>query len=426
MSRKHKTEVLVLGAGPVGLFAAAQLRLRDIEVTLIDKDWRGGGFSYALGLHPDSLDLFDDLNLAEDLTRQGYRVDKMVFYDGGTPARELPFTSAGGRHPWLTILPQSLIESSLEGWLKEHKTRVQWRHHVWHIDHASRPLDLQLERWGEGSGGYSVARRENVVEKNIPYQAEFVIGADGHDSTARQSLGSSFEPAGRQEVFLVFEFESDYEADHAARVVFDESTTSILWPLPGGRCRWSFQVTDPAEFPPERVKRHLSEMAHLVTPGLDEERLGWFIRERAPWFTGSLGKLVWSGPVRFERRLASPVGREGLWLVGDAAHMCQPGGLHSMNVGFREARDLVECIHAILRRNASSACLDRYAAERTAEWRLLFNSDNTLRVTERADRFVKRNAERILSCTPASGPNLRNLLGNLGLDLQEAMTPARG
>ncbi len=63
MRRKHQAEVLIIGAGPVGLFAAAELTKRDVNVQIIDEDWWGTSFSYALALHSDSLELLEDLDL---------------------------------------------------------------------------------------------------------------------------------------------------------------------------------------------------------------------------------------------------------------------------------------------------------------------------------------------------------------------------
>ena len=59
MRLKRDCQVLVTGAGPVGLFTALSLAERGIDVQIIDKEWRGSSRSYALALHPEALRLLD-------------------------------------------------------------------------------------------------------------------------------------------------------------------------------------------------------------------------------------------------------------------------------------------------------------------------------------------------------------------------------
>ncbi len=417
MSARHKTDALVAGAGPVGLMAAAQLALRDMSVRIVDAGWQGTGMSYALGLHPGSLEIFDELGLADAVVDAGYRVDRIVFHEGAEQRDMLDLTRLGCRFPFLTILPQSTLERGLEEWLHANKVKVEWNHRVSDIDDYGPPVKISVERLGEDSTGYAVARRIQVVEKVIEAEAGFVIAADGHDSIIRRELDIDYESLAEPDLFAVFEFASDAELNHEAHVIMDAETTSVLWPLPGGRCRWSFQLTDADEFAGERVKSRLSELGRWIFPALDQGRLETLMAERAPWFAGSVDEIIWSVAIRFERRLAAGFGRRGLWLAGDSAHLANPVGVHSMNVGFREARDLVQRLEAVLRKGESPDILAGYDDERRAEWRSLFNLDGGLSATSHATEFAKANAARILACAPASGSHLRDLLRPIGLEL---------
>jgi len=414
---KHHAEVLVVGAGPVGLAAASVLTQRGIGVHIVDEEWRGTGFSYALALHPGSLDLLDDLGLGPALVDRSYHVERVVFFEGKEPRETLDLTTLETRHPFLAIVPQNFLEDDLEGWLRDHKVKVQWKHRLLELHGDDRPVEARLERWGEDMTGYAVARRTRVTEKVFPFQAELVLGADGHASMVRRKLGFEFQEMGNPEYFVVFEFECDGDPGHEVRIVLDEKTTSILWPLPGGRCRWSFQVENFDDLESERVKRRLSEFGHWVSPGLDEDRLRALIAERAPWFRAGIRELFWSIPIRFERRLASGFGRGAYWLAGDAAHLAGPAGIHSMNIGLREAKDLAERFEHVLRQGASE--LESYGPGREREWRQMFNADGGLQATGEASEFARRNATRILACTPASGAHLRTLLAQVGLELPD-------
>ena len=74
MRREEHTEVLVVGAGPVGMLTALLLAEADLDVMVIDKEWRTAGHSYACVLHPGTLTLLDRLGLAQQVMEQGGRI----------------------------------------------------------------------------------------------------------------------------------------------------------------------------------------------------------------------------------------------------------------------------------------------------------------------------------------------------------------
>src|SRR5206468_12569090 len=131
--------------------------------------------------------------------------------------------------------------------------------------------------------------------------------------------------------------------ENEIRVVLDETTTNVLWPLGENRFRWTFQLSRPeagADFP-DKERRAV----RLEQPIIDErirqcvERVA---HHRAPWFTAAVKKITWCTEVAFQHRLAMSFGRNRCWLAGDAAHQTGPVGVQSMNAGFREAGHLAE------------------------------------------------------------------------------------
>ena len=75
MPGPSRTEVLVVGAGPTGLLAALQLVHRGLRVEVIDEEWRPAGHSYALALHPRSLERLAEVGLAEETIAAGRRLE---------------------------------------------------------------------------------------------------------------------------------------------------------------------------------------------------------------------------------------------------------------------------------------------------------------------------------------------------------------
>jgi 2-polyprenyl-6-methoxyphenol hydroxylase-like FAD-dependent oxidoreductase len=399
MRLNRDCQVLVTGAGPVGLFAALSMAERGIDVQVIDKEWRGSSHSYALALHPAALRLLDRLGVAEELVRKGRRVERMAFYRGDDPVGALNLTEQDEKFPFLLVAPQSALEQALEAQLKKRKVRLLWNHQLQSLESVADGVEIKVALMEKYSTGYPVTHTEWMVAKEIDVRSAFVLGADGYHSRVRKAINSRYEHLGQAETFSVFEFPCPVEIEPEARAVLRDDSLNVLWPLDGQRARWSFQV-DPAS-PPE---------ASLKT-------LNGFIRERAPWFGAKIEEIYWHTTVMFERRLADPFGSGRVLLAGDSGHITGPVGAQSMNVGMREADDLAKIFASVLQKGQGLEMLERYQDERTAEWRQLLSPGKSLRARDGAPEWARRNADRLLPCVPASGEELRQLLVQVGLEL---------
>jgi NADPH-dependent dioxygenase len=415
MFAKKSPEVLVVGAGPVGLLAAVALAARGVQVQIVDRDWRTGAHSYALALHPSSLELLDRLGLADEVLKKAYRVDTVGLYDGHECRRELEIADVAGRFPFVAVMPQDALELTLENALRELEVEVLWNHEVAeltpHADHVAVTIN-QLEK---ESVGYGVAHTEWVVRKTVERNVPLVIGADGHRSLVRRSLGIEFAEVGPAQNFAVFEFRSDADFGQQMPLVMADRLVSGLWPLPDGYCRWSFQLGDVHVPVSSRQKRRVAvEIGSTAFPVLDAEFLARLIAQRAPWFDARIDEIRWQIAVRFERRLASRFGEGRLWLAGDAGHMTGPVGMHSMNVGLREAHELAHLVEDALSGGLSPDAWDAYNDRRIAEWRRLLGLDDGLKPTEGAEPWLCECREDLLSCLPVSGEDLATLTRQLG------------
>ena len=104
------------------------------------------------------------------------------------------------------------------------------------------------------------------------------------------------------------------------------------------------------------------------------------------------------------------------WLVGDAAHQAGPIGMQSVNIGLREAVDLAGRLRRILREGAAQGLLGDYETERRNEWQALLGGNRSVKAGNGASAWVKAQRGRLLPCVPASGAELKTLLGQLGLE----------
>lgn len=427
MLRKDETDVLVVGAGPVGMFTALSLLERGVAVELIDESWRATARSYALALHSRSLELLDAMGVAEELLGEGHRVDAVAFYEGGERRAEIALAELPGGFPYLLVLPQDRLERCLARRLKEKGVPVRWNRRLAGFEQRSVDGEprvvAQVEDLAPESVGYGVASSEWKVEERRRVVSSFLVGADGHRSAVRRLLGSEFPevvtPAGGAEVFAVFEEEASPPNPAEVRVVLTEDTSNVLWPLGEDRMRWSFELVDPEGLVAQRKKGRLAvQLGGDLFPHLDRDDLGRLVAERAPWTGGGPGpgELSWSVAVRFERRLAEPLGRGRVWLAGDAAHLTGPVGVQSMNFGLHEAHELAWRMAAILHGEGEDTLLGEHEEGCRADWRVLLGMDGPPRVAEGAAPWVARHAERLIACLPACGEDLLRLVRRLGLE----------
>jgi 2-polyprenyl-6-methoxyphenol hydroxylase-like FAD-dependent oxidoreductase len=423
--KERQTEVLVVGAGPVGLLTAVMLAEAGIEVQIIDREERTTTRSYACALHPRSVKLLDRLGLADEILERGRRIPRIAFYDGEVRRAELKFSQLDGDFPFLLALPQSVLENALEQRLQKAGLTVQWNHRFDDFQFEEHSVVATVEALGGTAMGYIVPHWETVVKKRFPFRAQFLVGADGHSSLVRRRLDIDYDLIAGPQTFAACELGVDDCGDDEVRIVLDESTTNVFWPLAGNRCRWTFQLLhgEASEFPEkERSTVHFTEEA------LDDtirSRVQKIARHRAPWFSANVGEIVWCSRVTFEHRLAKQFGQARCWLAGDAAHQTGPVGVQSMNVGLCEAETLATQLKKILREGARLKSMESYNRQWQEEWRRLLGLSGELSAREEKDAWVGRRSARILSCLPGSGEQLPRLASQLGLSFVE-LSPAPG
>ena len=431
MARDRETEVLVVGAGPVGLITGLVLAEKGIQVDIMEEEWRSTARSYALALHPYSLKLLDELGLARELIEKGHQIDALAFYQNGERQLQLSYSQLPSRFPFVLVLPQQALEEALVNRLKKKKVKVQWNHRVDAIGSDLGGVQAHIQRLRKESTGYSVAGTEWVVDKAFTSKARFIVGADGHRSVVRRRLGIGFPEVAQPLFFAVFEFGAEGHPEHEVRVVLDNGHSNVLWPMRGGRFRWSFQLESAAKFADPRVKSRLAiQVGGRSYPQLGKDELEQLIAQRAPWFDSPIRDVAWSIAVKFESRLADSFGKYRVWMAGDSAHLANPVGVQSMNVGLREAHDLASLLADVLRSKdpfanlvpgedarAGHNPLQDFNLERLAEWNQLLGLEGAPRPVDSANDWTSRHASRMLPCIPASGEDLSLLLKQAGLEL---------
>ena len=421
MFGKKDADVLVVGAGPVGLVTALTLARRGVSTHVIDKEERTGTHSYGLALHPRSLQLLDELGVLGPILDDALHVRRVGLYDHAEKRAELRLGELVEDYSFVAVMRQADLESRLEQALREHKVDIQWLHGLALLEPRRARTRVTVDRYAKDTMGYAVQHTEYVMTKSQDREYKFVLGTDGIYSLVRRRLEIGFPEIAPSADFAVFEFKTDADLGDEVRLMFGDASTNVCWPLPHGFCRWSFQIPRDATLrDDERGKeRYYGVVGGGRFPLLTEARLREFLAERAPWFHGNIEDVRWRMEVRFENRLAESFGRWRTWLAGDAAHSTGPAGVQSMNVGLLEGRDLANAAADVLAGKAGSAqALTDYGERRRAEWGQLLGVSTRLTPDGGADSWIESIGPRLLPALPASGGDLQQLLGQVGLRLE--------
>jgi 2-polyprenyl-6-methoxyphenol hydroxylase-like FAD-dependent oxidoreductase len=358
------------------------------------------------------------MGLSAPMLEQGRRIETVAFYDRESRRAEVKLSALGGKFPFLLILPQSAFEQALEQRLRQAGVTVDWHHRFADCQDQGDTVTATVEELGGTATGYIVPHWETVVKRAISVRARYLVGADGQGSLVRQRLGIVNTRVTGPEYFAAYEFESEGASETEVKVVLDDTTTNVLWPLQGNKCRWTFQLLKAeglSEFPAK--ERRPVRFAQQTVDEDIRQHVERVAKQRAPWFTANVRAMTWCTDVVFEQRVAKQFGRNHCWLAGDAGHQAGPVGVQSMNVGLSEGATLARNLRRILRERASAEVLEAYDRERQQEWQRLLGLTGGLKARGDTDAWVSQRRSRILPCLPASEADLTRLAAQLRVEI---------
>jgi 2-polyprenyl-6-methoxyphenol hydroxylase-like FAD-dependent oxidoreductase len=388
----RSVQLLVIGAGPVGLTSGLCAARRGLHVEVIDQAFRGWGRGFAALLHPGSVRLFDELGLADRLRGNSHVVRGLVLHVDDAPPLRIAL-----REPALAV-PQARIEEALLGALRAEGVELRAPFQAATVQQQRSNVRVRVVRRELTDLGSPADFSEWRPLESSLVEADFVLGADGYDSRVRSALGIEAATLGNTEAFAMFEVGLGEEFGDDFHLAFSNGLASAVLPLAGRRARFGFQLSSGLD----------------AEPGI--ERLETLLSERAPWFPrASLRQVDWSTVIHFERRLARRFGVGRVWLAGDAAHVTSPFGAHSMNAGLAEAHDFVEHMARCCAGTGDLDSLARYGSGREREWQKLCGYHVKYELLPNAPAWLGSLARRIAPALPVSGPDLHATLRTLGL-----------
>jgi 3-(3-hydroxy-phenyl)propionate hydroxylase len=334
-------QVVIVGAGPVGLFAANILGQNGIDTLVLERNAALLDIPRAILLDDESFRTLQAIGLDREFgpkTRPGagaryYGEDGVPFAEVGPGPNDYGFPKRS--HFWQPELEQDL----LDGLARFSNVRVLFSHTLRDMEQDGEKVCLD------------VAQADESIQR---IEASFVLGCDGARSHIRKKMGIAMEGEVYPEDWVIFDVKNDPDQEPVSKFYCSTERPYVSVVAPHGGRRYEFRAR------PQDTPDSLHDL------GKAQELLG-AIRPNVP-----RDDILRAAVYRFEAKNAERYQCGRVFLMGDAAHLTPPFAGQGMNAGVRDAHNLAWKICAVIQGHAGAKLLETYESERRpAAWAMV-------------------------------------------------------
>lgn len=333
-----KTRVLIAGAGPVGAVTAYRLAEMGIDVVLIEANAGCPEDMRASTFHPPSLDMMEELGILDELLAQGLKAPVYQYRNrrsGNIIQLDLTEIADVARYPFRLQCEQYKLARLLTDRLADHPHgQVLFNRRLLHVEQGASGVVVQVE------GPMEVER----------FECDYLIGADGANSTVRKWLNVQFNGFTYPERFLTlstaYPVEQHFEGLANVNYMADAEEWCVLLRVP---TLWRVLVPANAG----------ETDASLLSDAKKTQVFNGLVGDGAA--VATYHRTLY----RVHQRVAETFRRGRVMLVGDAAHLNNPLGGFGMNSGLHDAWNLTTKLREIYQDGADAdARLAHYDRQR--------------------------------------------------------------
>ncbi|KAJ3538858.1 hypothetical protein NM208_g5728 [Fusarium decemcellulare] len=398
----ENTTVLIVGAGPVGLFLALKLSLRGIDVIVLEAESTTQKSPRATTYMPITISEMEKVGLADDLmalghvNREGITFRKPHFKGGEILASlrfsQIPKGSVKYDFAGVHLGQKTVTELILEHCHKQPSFKIRWNH---------RFAGLQQQSPDEQIHALVV-----TPEGEKKFICDYLVGADGAGSAVRRSQCIPFEGYTWKDFrFVACNIKYDFEVHgfDTANMIIDDDDWAVIARTGPGDEPWRVAFGMPPETPSSDLLNYTQKKFERIFPG--PRPLKYDLVQISPYWAHQRVADTWK------------VGK--VTLCGDAAHSNNPIGGFGLTAGFLDSAALGNClIRIILGGEDAHSLLRRYAEVRRSSWlnftnvesvnfKLRLHSNEPSVVSERDAFFEALNNDPEIALKMASKMNVQ-------------------
>ena len=338
-----QTDVLIVGAGPVGLMLACELRRRDIDCRIVDKYAEFPTTSRANGVQPRAVEVLDSLGVADQIVAESYRGKGVRIMRGGAELGRIepniasdPDEVSDQPYRGMVFANQAVVEKALRDKLIELGGQVELRRELRSIEETPGGIRADIADLASG----------NVEQLH----AKWLVGCDGAHSLVRTLLQLLFNGKDYPDQFVQADAYLDGDLPDGLMTMW-LNDQGLMFAIP---------FREPGLW---RIAAQIFPDADGNVPRASVELFQRLLAERAADTTIKILEPVWLSNFVVHHRIVDHYRKGHAFLAGDAAHVHSPIGGQGMNTGIQDAYNLAWKL-ALVVNGAPETLLDTYEAER--------------------------------------------------------------
>lgn len=333
MIKQQLYDVIIVGAGPVGLSLGIFLAGKGLNIMVLEKESATSEHSRAPSLWPRTLETLAHLEVIEIFLQKALKIAVMKIWDADNSRIifEAPFIDLQSitPYPWLLIVPQSETEKILLAHLKAQSS-------------AHIRFNCEVDSLVQSKSEVTVSCKSETGKMN--FAAKLVAGVDGAHSTVREHLKASFDgrtfpvKAALADIHLKNkDFQSPFRISTAGGPAIGIQMKENVWRV---------------------ILPFTSKKKQSLNSQIEDAVLKLF--GKGNW------KLIWKSEFSIHDKISSVFAEGRVVLAGDAAHLNSPVGGQGMNAGIQDVERLGKAIVDSLDQNCTMP-LDSYSKKRKKE-----------------------------------------------------------